>query len=113
MDPTEAQEGIEDAVKDARTRRLALLIAALAALLVIVSMQDDNTAQDAIISNIEASDLWSFFQAKTARQFTIERESEALRVERVGAPPREAGGDRRTAQGLGSEERAAARAARS
>ena len=87
MDPTEAQEGIEDAVKDARTRRLALLIAALAALLAIVSMQDDNTAQDAIISNIEASDLWSFFQAKTARQFTIERESEALKVERVGAPP--------------------------
>ncbi|GAG45582.1 unnamed protein product, partial [marine sediment metagenome] len=87
MDPTEAQEGIEDAVKDARTRRLALLIAALAALLAIVSMQDDNTAQDAIISNIEASDLWSFFQAKTVRQFTIERESEALKVERVGAPP--------------------------
>jgi len=43
MDPTEAQEGIEDAVKDARMRRLALLIAALAALLAIVSMQDDNT----------------------------------------------------------------------
>jgi len=30
VDATEAQEGIEDAVKDARTRKLALLIAALA-----------------------------------------------------------------------------------
>ncbi len=87
MDPTEAQEGIEDAVNDARSRRLALLIAALAALLAIVSMQDDNTAQDAVRSNIEASDLWAFFQAKVARQFTLERQSEALRVEREGAPP--------------------------
>ncbi len=87
MDPTEAQEGIEDAIKDARSRRLALLIAALAALLAVISMQDDNTAQDAIRSNIEASDLWAFFQAKTARQFTLERESEMLKVERVGATP--------------------------
>ncbi len=87
MDPTEAQDGIEDAIKDARTRRLALLIAALAALLAVVSMQDDNTAQDAIRSNIEASDLWAFFQAKTARQFTLERESDVLKIEREGASP--------------------------
>jgi hypothetical protein len=62
----EAQEGIEDAIKDKRTRRLALLIAALAALLAVVEMRDDNTAQDAVKSNIDASDLWSFFQAKNA-----------------------------------------------
>ncbi len=87
MDATEAQEGIEDEVKDARTRRLALLIAVLAALLALVSMQDDNTAQDAIRSNIEASDLWAFFQAKTLRQFVIERDSEMLKIEREGANP--------------------------
>ena len=87
MDATEAQEGIEDEIKDARTRRLALLIAALAALLALVSMQDDNTAQDAIRSNVEASDLWSFFQAKTMRQFVIERDSEMLKIERDGASP--------------------------
>ena len=87
MDATEAQEGIEDEIKDGRTRRLALLIAALAALLALVSMQDDNTAQDAIRSNIEASDLWAFFQAKTMRQFVIERDSEMLKIERDGANP--------------------------
>jgi hypothetical protein len=87
VDATEAQEGIEDEVKDARTRRLALLIAALAALLALVSMQDDNTAQDAVRSNIEASDLWSFFQAKTMRQFVIERDSEMLKIECDGASP--------------------------
>jgi hypothetical protein len=87
LDATEAQEGLEDEVKDARTRRLALLVAALAALLALVSMKDDDTAQDAVRSNIEASDLWSFFQAKTARQFTLERESEMLKVEREGASP--------------------------
>jgi hypothetical protein len=87
LEATEAQEGLEEAVKDGRTRRLALLIAVLAALLALVSMQDDDTAQDAIRSNIEASDLWSFFQAKTARQFTLERESEMLKIEREGASP--------------------------
>jgi hypothetical protein len=87
LEATEAQEGLEEAVKDARTRKLALLIAALAALLALVSMQDDDTAQDAIRSNIEASDLWSFFQAKTARQFTLERQSEMLTIEREGASP--------------------------
>jgi hypothetical protein len=87
VDATEAQEGIEDAVKDARTRKLALLIAALAALLAIVGMQDDNSAQDAVQSNIQASDLWAFFQAKSLRQFTLERQSEVLKIEREGAPP--------------------------
>jgi hypothetical protein len=83
----EAQEGIEDAIKDKRTRRLALLIAALAALLAVVEMRDDNTAQDAVKSNIDASDLWSFFQAKTLRQFILERDSETLALERDGATP--------------------------
>jgi hypothetical protein len=87
VDATEAQEGIEDEIKDGRTRRLALLIAALAALLALVSMQDDNTAQDAIRSNIGASDLWSFFQAKTMRELVIEWDSEMLKVERDGASP--------------------------
>jgi hypothetical protein len=68
VDATEAQEAIEDAVKDARTRKLALLIAALAALLAIVGMQDDNSAQDAV-------------------QITLERQSEVLKIEREGAPP--------------------------
>jgi hypothetical protein len=82
VDATEAQEGIEDAVKDARTRKLALLIATLAALLAVVGMQDDNSAQDAVQSNIQASDLWAFFQAKSLRQFTLERQSEVLKIPR-------------------------------
>jgi hypothetical protein len=85
VDPTEAQEGLEEAVKDARTRKLALLIAALAALLAIVSMQDDNSSQDAIRANIQASDLWAFFQAKSLKQFVLQRQSEVLKVEREGA----------------------------
>jgi hypothetical protein len=52
VDATEAQEGIEDAVKDA------------------------------VQSNIQASDLWAFFQAKSLRQFTLERQSEVLKIPR-------------------------------
>ena len=105
MDATEAQEGIEDEIKDGRTRRLALLIAALAALLALVSMQDDNTAQDAIRSSIEASDLWSFFQAKTMRQVVIERDSEMLKVERDGASPEKQAAIDDLLKFLGGEER--------
>jgi hypothetical protein len=86
VEATEAQEGIEEAIKDKRTRRLAFLIALLAALLAVVEMQDDNSAQDAIRSNIDASDLWSFFQAKTLRQFVLERDGEMLKLEREGLP---------------------------
>jgi hypothetical protein len=63
--------------KDVRTRRLALLIAALAALLLaLVSMQEKILLKTRSEAIPEVSDLWSFFQAKTARQFTLERDSE-------------------------------------
>jgi hypothetical protein len=42
---------------------------------------------DTVQSNIQASDLWAFFQAKTLRQFTLERQSEVLKIEREGVPP--------------------------
>src|SRR5215213_2738304 len=55
-------------LKERGARRMALLIAALAALLAVIQTIGDNAAQDALKYNIDASNLWSFYQAKTIRQ---------------------------------------------
>ncbi len=66
---------------DPSNKRIALLIAVLAAVLAL-SETLGKSAQTASISyNIEASNLWSFFQAKTIRMTTMRTAGEALEAE--------------------------------
>src|SRR3954468_737322 len=65
-------------MKERGARRIALLIAALAALLAIVQTIGDNAAKDAVKYNIDASNLWSFYQAKTIRQTSVRTAAELL-----------------------------------
>jgi hypothetical protein len=66
---------------DPSNRKTALLIAILAAVLAL-SETLGKSAQTASISyNIEASNLWAFFQAKTIRMTTMRTASEALEAE--------------------------------
>lgn len=51
--------------------RVAVCIAILAALLAFVSMRGDNAKTDAVIRTTEASNQWSFFQAKTIREHAL------------------------------------------
>ena len=53
--------------KDPFERRVAVAIAMLAALLAFVSMRGDNAKTDAGLRTTEASNQWSFFQAKKLR----------------------------------------------
>ena len=62
-------------------KRIALLIAAIAALLSIVEVSGGNAEQDAQKSNVDASNLWSFYQAKTIRQTTLRTAAEQLALE--------------------------------
>jgi hypothetical protein len=55
-------------------KNIAILISILAALLAIVEMQGKGAQTNALAANIEANDLWAFFQAKTIRM-TIMRNS--------------------------------------
>ena len=71
-------------------KRVALRVAALAALLAVVSIAGDNAKQDATGSNIEASNLWAFYQAKTVRQTTVRSLAELLEIEAAGLPPERA-----------------------
>src|SRR6266542_843070 len=57
-------------------KKIALLVAILAALLAISEMGGKSSQTNALSSQIDASNLWSFFQAKTIRQTTLRTAAE-------------------------------------
>jgi hypothetical protein len=66
---------------DPSNKRIALLISVLAAVLAL-SETLGKSAQTASLSyNIESSNLWAFFQAKTIRMTTLRTAAEALEAE--------------------------------
>ena len=78
---------------DARNKKVALLIAVLA-LGLAFSETLGKSAQTAGISyNVEASNLWAFFQAKTIRQTVLQAATEMLKINLV----REGGGEQSAA----------------
>ncbi|WP_262329287.1 DUF4337 domain-containing protein [Bosea sp. BH3] len=65
-------------------KRIALLIALLALMLAFSEIGGGNAEQEAVAKNIEASNLWAFFQAKTIRGTTVRTAVEAMEVELAG-----------------------------
>ena len=57
-------------------KRIALLISVLALLLAFAETFGKNAQMAALASNIEASNLWAFFQAKTIRQTVLRTAAE-------------------------------------
>ncbi len=66
-------------------KRVALLIAILALMLAFSEIGGKNAEQDALAKNVEASNLWAFFQAKTIRGTTLRTAAEAMEVDLAGA----------------------------
>jgi len=66
-------------------KRIALLIALLALMLAFSEIGGKNAEQEAVAKNIEASNLWAFFQAKTIRGTTLRTAADAMEVELAGA----------------------------
>ncbi len=64
--------------KASRNKKIAVLISVLAMLLSIVEAAGKSAQNSSISANIEASNLWSFFQAKTIRMTTMRTAGEAL-----------------------------------
>jgi len=62
-------------------RKIALLIAVLALFLALSETLGKSAQTEGIGANIEASDLWAFFQAKTIRQTVLRTGGEALTIE--------------------------------
>lgn len=61
--------------------RTAIIIAVMAMLLAITSMGGGNATKDAMSNNIQASDTWAFYQAKTIRKTNTELAADALETQ--------------------------------
>ena len=66
---------------DPSNKKVALLIAVLAAFLAFSETLGSSAQTEALSRNIESSNLWSFFQAKSIRQTTLQTAAEALETE--------------------------------
>jgi hypothetical protein len=73
-------------------KRTALLVAVLAALLAISELGGKSAQTHALADHIDASNLWSFFQAKTIRQTTMRTAADAIEAQyKDGGPEMPAG----------------------
>ncbi len=66
-------------------RRTALLISVLALVLALAETCGKSSQTVALSANVEASNLWQFYQAKTIRQTTLRTASDTLALEALGA----------------------------
>jgi TPP-dependent indolepyruvate ferredoxin oxidoreductase alpha subunit len=62
-------------------KRVALLIAILALFLALSEMLGKSAQTEALGANVEASDLWAFFQAKAIRITTLRTAADTLKVD--------------------------------
>jgi hypothetical protein len=62
-------------------KKIAILISVLALFLAIAETLGKSAQTDGISSNVEASNLWAFYQAKTIRKTTMETAAEQMEVD--------------------------------
>ncbi len=67
-----------------RNKRIGLMIAIMAGCLAFSEMAARNAAMDVIRETVEASDTWSFYQAKTIRAAMLRADAQALQVQAAG-----------------------------
>jgi len=73
------------------TKKVAILIMVLAALLAIGEMGAKSSQNAYLANHIEASNLWSFYQAKTIRQTIMRTVAEEMEVQPKHAPDIQSG----------------------
>ncbi len=67
---------------EASNKRVALLIAMLALCLALAETWGKEAQTNALGYNVEASNLWAFFQAKTIRQTVVRTAGELAEIDR-------------------------------
>jgi hypothetical protein len=70
---------------DASNKRVALVISVLALFLALAETMGKSSQTNALQANVEAANLWAFFQAKTIRMTTLRAAGEAAEVDAVAA----------------------------
>ena len=66
-------------------KKIALMIAVLALFLALSETLGKSAQTGAISDNVEASNLWAFFQAKTIRMTQIRTAAEAMKIDVAAA----------------------------
>ena len=66
---------------EGENKKIAILISVLALFLAIAETLGKSAQTDALSYNVEASNLWAFFQAKTIRKTTMETAAEQMEVD--------------------------------
>ena len=66
-------------------KRIALLIAVLALFLAVVETGAKSAQTEALTRNVEAANLWAFFQARTIRQTIVRTAAEEVELAKLGA----------------------------
>ena len=83
-----AHEATHEAAHGNRNSKLiGLLISVLALFLAVSEMLGKSSQTHALALNIEASDTWNFFQAKTIRQTVLRTNMENLKLQADGSKP--------------------------
>ena len=73
--------GAGHGVVEGDNKKIAILISVLALFLAIAETLGKSAQTDALQYNVEASNLWAFFQAKTIRKTTMETAAEQMEVD--------------------------------
>ena len=85
---SEAHEHAEQAAHAAgHSKTIALLISVLALFLALSETLGKSAQTNAVTDNVQASDLWSFFQAKTIRQTVLNTAAEVLTINGPSTDP--------------------------
>jgi Domain of unknown function (DUF4337) len=66
---------------EGENKKIAILISVLALFLAVAETLGKSAQTDALSYNVEASNLWAFFQAKTIRKTTMETAAEQMEVD--------------------------------
>ena len=74
-------------VEHGTDKRIALLIAILALCLAVVETGAKSAQTEALTRNVEAANLWSFFQARSIRQTTVRTAADAAELAKATADP--------------------------
>ena len=77
---------LEDALEEpaSQSRRVALIIAALALLLTLADILGQSAQTRALQSNIESSNIWSFYQAKHMRETALNIAADEMETNLIG-----------------------------
>jgi hypothetical protein len=75
------EHGHGHGIVEGENKRIAILISVLALLLAVAETLGKSAQTDALSFNVEAANLWAFYQAKTIRKTTMETAAEQMDVD--------------------------------